>query len=228
MTPGQPLFVFSSPRSGSTLAMRLLNVPGECAFGGESPELLWHLRGIHTAHKKARTAFPRCHLPLSELEGPSDFGALANRVAGGSDQIHEGVRAIIKGWAGATSEPVFGWKEITIGSKGGGRPLYDWLTKEVGAKILFLTRKTPQAAESILEMGSCFTHLGRDLPSIRRSLFTQHEDFKKAPNLPSLVRHITYPDLLDRDTWADTLQWANIPLDLGMQVWDREIQKRIR
>lgn len=175
-----PFFIFATPRSRSTLLMRMLDKSSGVRCGGEMKNLLWDLKKIHGRRSEHFGRTPESFRPLSELEAEKSFPShLCHSSAEGWDS---GIINLLKRWNGAWGERFWGMKDVHVGKRGleCAFPLWTWLLETMPtAKLIFLTRDFSETLASMASLESFFIpSYGSCSADLEKRLMRQREAFQ--------------------------------------------------
>lgn len=220
-----PVFVFSAPRSGSTLVMRILNQTPGVGFSGETRGFFWKLQKMHAERDNLLQQFPGADDPLDRQLGQGAFPAwLQNSTeAGWTDAI----RGLARAWAGG-GERAWGWKEVTEGRHGHGFELYQWIHRIMpDALLVFLLRPVEEIMPSMMGRRGDFIPIFADCPAgCERKVREQHRSFREyAEENPEGCRMLDYREVLE-----DFPGWSreHLGLEIPEEVWRKQLEIRVK
>lgn len=230
-TSDVPFVIFSTPRSGSTLLMRMLNGLDGVACNGERRDFLWSLKGLyeHRAGLEAKSAhsFEELDAVVARGEFPSHHnGSTAEGWAAACE-------ATLRAWCGGEGErgaKAWGMKEVHIG-KAGGQYLFqicDWLQGMIpGVRFIFLTRELEKALVSVLGNAKWWIpSYASCAAGCERALKTQQAAMRDYAALyPSACVELGYEDLLDFMKVREKLGMVGICIDEA--AWEKAVAVKI-
>ena len=223
----RPIFVFSAPRSGSTLLMRILaGVPG-VKFGGEAADFWWRLKGMEAFREDWLREFPGAEEDPAVVAARGGFPG--HYWPGAAEGWRRAVRDLAKARVGASPGCVaWGWKETGIGKLGGGEELFRWIhTVFPEAHLVFLLRDVEKVLVSMAGRLSWFIpQFAGCMGEAERLVKVQQASFAAyAAEEPGRT------SLLDYDTLVGEFpEWARAELGLEVpeDVFRRELALRVR
>ena len=230
-TSDVPFVIFSTPRSGSTLLMRMLNGMEGVVCNGERRDFLWSLKGLydHRAALEAKSAhsFEDLDAVVARGEFPSHHNG--STAEGWARACEDALRAWCGGF-GEAGAKAWGMKEVHVG-KIGGQYLFqvcDWLQGMIpGVRFIFLTREIEAALLSML--GNAKWWIPSYAPcaaGCERALRTQTAAMRDYAALyPSACVELGYADLLEYGKVREKLEGVGILLDEG--AWDKAVSVKI-
>lgn len=195
-----PLFVFSAPRSGSTLLMRYLHDTPGGRFGGETDNFWWPLHTLFSQAAEMKEEFPASELTLAEQLASGNF---PSRFAPPEELIHDACRRHLLATAGVqpgTSPDFWGWKDVYIGRQGAGHEIFRMIHILFPAAQLVMLFRDPEACLTSMMTRWREWWQGRyaQCPSAaERAIRAQQRVMKEYLAHPSGPAHrVTYEDLV--------------------------------
>jgi hypothetical protein len=219
-----PVFLFSPPRSGSTLVMRMLmNSPRVC-FGGETETVLWKTKDITEVRNKIEKKNPSAFKGIDTVL--RDVNSHPAWVQSGTEKsVNEGARKMLEGWAGANENDhdFWGWKEISIGYKG-STGMFEWIERVMpDAKMIFLFRNQIKTLSSLLAKRTWFDWYGKCPSSMERTLATQTQTLlrysRKSRNENA---HIIYHEDVIKEEFPKKFL-AQTGIEIPQSVWQEQV-----
>jgi hypothetical protein len=230
-TKDVPFVIFSTPRSGSTLLMRMLNGMEGVVCNGERRDFLWSLKGLYD-HRAALAA--KSGHSFEDLDAVVARGEFPSHHNGSTEEgWAQACEDVLRAWCGGMGEAgakAWGMKEVHVG-KAGGQYLFqvcDWLQGMIpGVRFIFLTRPIEQAVISM--MGNAKWWIPSYAPcaaGCERALRTQSAAMRDYAALyPSACVEVGYGDLLEFDLVAAKLEAVGI--ELGREEWIEAVAVKI-
>jgi len=214
---GSPLFVFSSPRSGSTLLVSILDGHGDITMNGERRDFLWSLRNLWDHRGALQKNSPRAFLPIDEQVQQGNFPSHVNHST--EESWAEGVRALLRGWVNpGEGDRWWGMKDVHVAKLGMGMgvEMWSWLqTVMPDARIVFLTRDTGAVERSMERTLAWWVpSYGNCIGNCMRKVKVQQNAFREYHALnPSTTALVDYEDLTDFARLQASLGTIGVKLD---------------
>lgn len=198
--------IFSTPRSGSTLLMRIIE-SFKYRCGGECKDLFYKLKDLHDLRKH----------PILQFEDHEGMFP-AHRNYSNVDEWNFVSDMIYKKWLGVTDQISWGCKNVHLGTECSEKfqDLVTWIDSTFNDMcFIFLTRNTKDIISSMEE------HLDWWIPSyvryeadLEETLRSQKSAFMEAYEKVSKNSiFLNYNDLLNYDILQEKLKFAKIYID---------------
>ena len=230
-TSDVPFVIFGTPRSGSTLLIRMLNKMDGIACNGERRDFLWCLKGLYDHRSALESRSPHSFEDLDTVVERNEFPSHHNKST--KDGWSIACENTLRAWCGGEGESgskAWGMKEVHVG-KIGGQYLFqicDWLQGMVsGIKFIFLTRELEATLISMMKnpkwwipaYASCAAGCERAIKTQKSAM----SDY--AALYPSSCIELDYKDLLNFETLQKKLKEVNI--ELSEEAWKQTINVKI-
>lgn len=217
MNTDTPFLIFSTPRSRSTLLMRILDSTPGVRCGGEKRDLLWSLKKLHAQrdelYAQTPAAFDTIEAQLSAGHFPSHLNHSTSASWGWA------MRDLLRGWINPPVDAsAWGMKDVHVAKNGHtfGFELWSWLQNTIpDLKIIFIMRPPSEVLSSMQKQGNWW------IPSYRKcwtecaaGIALQQEAFESYHVLnPSSTVLLQSADILDHHALSEALSPLGIPVD---------------
>lgn len=206
---GTPVMIFATPRSGSTLLIRLLNRIDGWSIAGEKLGLLRAVKATHDLRSALEARSPHAFNSLFQQEHDGHFPS--HHAPSSKAEWDAAARDMLMAWANGGSSRYWGMKEVHLAKHGFkyGISVWTWLMEIMpDVKFILLSRNVDDTEVSmgrnlkwwVPSYGSC-------IGACRRQVRQQTEAFDEFATLyPNNTLRLQYEQLLDYKTFNGLLE----------------------
>jgi hypothetical protein len=191
---GSLLFIFSSPRSGSTLLISILDARDEIRMNGERRDFLWNLHDLHGNREELMRNSPKA---FDDWQQQREDGHCPSHINHSTDESWNGmVRSVLKAWINPPEDAKWwGMKDVHIGKAcvQYAFALFSWIMEVMpDARMIFLTRDIDSIETSMGYHPEWWVSYGKCPGAWRRNAAKQHSAFEEFnalnPDTTALLR----------------------------------------